>query len=259
MAAEAVIETGINLVTSTIDLVVALVTGTYTDKFDLPLDIGPPNILLESSPWGPMGFKFYSYTVDPEDSHYSAYVNTLEVISQDLLGNNNNAPGIEFWCLNCGIEGDIKATGTLSASISSGITKGQITVSGDIYAGIFLGVNAYAELEKVYTDELFTVGLPGWSIPGIVDLGPALTLAAQAEVRVEVLGQILLGASVTWPSIQATLDFVDSSDSSHSGWTPIVQTEFQSQSQITAYASLGMPLTIAFGSKSSFLPSPFVT
>jgi hypothetical protein len=73
--------------------------------------------------------------------------------------------------------------------------------------------------------------LPGFSIPKVVTIGPSLKL----------------GISYSWPAMAATLDVVHNSRSSRSGFSPIVNRKSEAYGDITATASLGLPVTLAFG------------
>ena len=150
-------------------------------------------------------------------------------------------------CVDCGAKGKFVAKGSISATPLSGLKKAQVGVSGNMYVGAFLGVNAFTKYEKTVRKDLFVKGLPGWEIPKIVSLGPRVILGAQATFSIEAEGQLLTGASLNWPAFQATLDFVDSSKSTQSGWTPQVTRKFDAHGELTATAALGLPVTLSFG------------
>ena len=68
-----------------------------------------------------------------------------------------------------------------------------------------------------------------------------------ATVSIEATGQLYTGVSLTWPSFEANLDFLDSSKSTKSGWTPEVEQAFNVNGNIEAKAALGLPVTLNFG------------
>ncbi|KAF4535212.1 Kelch domain-containing protein [Lasiodiplodia theobromae] len=244
---QAVVAVSIAVVTQVAKLAVFIATGNYSNTLTLPVNLGPPASVLAESPWGSDGFKFYEYTPEEGGSKWEASAAALEKIQTELVGEADPEPGIELWCVDCGVRGKISATGSISATPLSGLKKGSIGISGNMYAGVFLGVNAFTQWEKTVRKDLFVKGLPGWSIPGIVSLGPRLILAAQATISVEAEGQILTGASLNWPAFQATLDFVDKSQSSQSGWTPELTKKFEAHGEVTATAALGLPVIVNFG------------
>ncbi|OJD35908.1 apple protein [Diplodia corticola] len=244
---QAVVAVSIAVVTQVAKLAVFIATGNYSNSLTLPVSLGPPASVLTESPWGTDGFKFYEYTPEEGGSKWEASAAALEKIQTELVGEADPEPGIELWCVDCGVRGKIVATGSISATPLSGLKKGSIGISGNMYAGVFLGVNAFTQWEKTVRKDLFVKGLPGWSIPGIVSLGPRLILAAQATISVEAEGQLLTGASLNWPNFQATLDFVDKSQSSQSGWTPELTKKFEAHGEVTATAALGLPVIVNFG------------
>ncbi|KAL1614919.1 hypothetical protein SLS54_009368 [Diplodia seriata] len=244
---QAVVAVSIAVATQVAKLAVFIATGNYSNSLTLPVNLGPPASVLEESPWGTTGFKFYTYTPEEGGEKWEASAAALEKIQTELIGEADPEPGIELWCVDCGVRGKIVATGSISATPISGLKKGSIGISGNMYAGVFLGVNAFTQWEKTVRKDLFVKGLPGWSIPGIVSLGPRLILAAQATISVEAEGQLLTGASLNWPNFQATLDFVDKSQSSQSGWTPELTKKFEAHGEVTATAALGLPVIVNFG------------
>ena len=244
---KAVASTVATIAKTVVALATFIVTGNYQQTFNFPLSIGPPSSLLTDSPWG-NGFKFYTLTLDDDDdSHYSLDDNVLDKITEELIGDADPEPGIELWCVNCGVNGEFKVTGSFSASITSGITKGQLSLTGNMYAGLFIGLDAFAEYDLLTEHDLFTVGLPGFSIPDIVTLGPSLALGVSAELDIQAEGQYLVGAGLIWSDIYAMLDLIDHSQSTHSGFVPTYNYTASFDGDVTMTSTLGLPVTLAFG------------
>jgi hypothetical protein len=244
--AVAVAKVTVALAVNAVKLVAFAVTGQYSNSLTLPLALGPPATVEVDSPWG-KAFKMYTFKMGEEDEKFSATKATLDNLVEEFVGAPNPEPGVEIYCVNCGVRGSVKATGKINATPLSGVKEASIGISGNLYVGMYLGVNAFAKWEKEWEKELFSKGLPGWSIPGIVTLGPKLILSAKATVSVEAEGQILTGASLTWPGFEATLDMVNPSKSSKSGWTPNIDHAFQVHGGVTATAAVGLPVSLWFG------------
>ncbi|GAB1319992.1 hypothetical protein MFIFM68171_10202 [Madurella fahalii] len=221
----AVAKVSVALAVNAVKLIAFAVTGKYENSLTLPLALGPPSTVEVESPWG----------------------KAIKILVDEFIGSPNPEPGIELYCVNCGVRGSVKATGRINATPLSGVKEAAIGISGNMYVGMYLGVNAFAQWEKGWEKELFSKGLPGWSIPGIVTLGPKIILSAKAMVGVEAEGQILTGASLTWPGFEATLDMVHPERSSKSGWTPEIDRTFQVRGGVTATASVGLPVKLWFG------------
>ncbi|KAF9700726.1 hypothetical protein EKO04_001397 [Ascochyta lentis] len=245
------VQVGIALAVNAAKLVVFVATGNYSNSLTLPIDLGSGTSLTKTTPWeGTTGFKFYDYRPEREGSKWkTSKVNLAKVASEFKLlpGEKDPEPGIELWCVDCGVKGKFVATGSISATPLSGLKKAQVGVHGNMYVGAFLGLNAFTSYEKTLRKDLFVKGLPGWEIPKIVSLGPRVILGAQATFSIEAEGQLLTGASLNWPAFEATLDFVDQSKSSQSGWTPEVTTKFDAHGSLSAKAALGLPVTLSFG------------
>ncbi|KAH6633380.1 hypothetical protein C7974DRAFT_170427 [Boeremia exigua] len=244
------VNVGIALAVNVAKLAVFIVTGDYDNSLVLPIDLTGTS-LSKTTPWDDTtGFKFYDYRPEREGAKWKASkINLARVATEFKLlpGEKDPEPGIELWCVDCGVKGKFIAKGSISATPLSGLKKAQVGVSGNMYVGAFLGVNAFTKYEKTIRKDLFVKGLPGWEIPKIVSLGPRVILGAQATFSIEAEGQLLTGASMNWPAFEATLDFVDSKKSTQSGWVPQVTRKFDAHGELTATAALGLPVTLSFG------------
>ncbi|KAJ5934395.1 hypothetical protein N7466_003942 [Penicillium verhagenii] len=249
-AVKTVVSTVASTVTTIAKTVVALatliVTGNYSQTFDISLDIAPSSSLLLTSPWGE-GFKFYTLTMDKDDSHFSLDDTVLEKVEEELIGEADPEPGIELWCVDCGVSGEFKLTGAFSISVSKGISKAQLSLTGNMYAGLFIGLDAFAEYDITTEHDLFTVSLPGFEIPDIITLGPSLSLGVSADLDIQAEGQYFIGAGLIWSDMSAVLDLIDHAASTHSGWTPTHNYSASFDGDVTLTSTLGMPVTLEFG------------
>jgi hypothetical protein len=152
-----------------------------------------------------------------------------------------------MYCVDCGIKGSFQAVGTVSASLAKGVTRCDVSLDGNLYAGVFVGVNAFAAYEKNINKDLINKGLPTLSIPGIAVLGPKVTISLESHLKVQAAGQMLVGASLNWPKIHANLDLLDKSKSVQTGFTPEIVKKFDAWGDVTADASLSLPVTLFFG------------
>lgn len=227
---------------------VGIATGNFKETWNFPVNLAPPEVYLTESPWGD-GFKFYTFTAEGGEkfSLEATIKDELKDSVKTIEGDDSKEPGVELWCVNCGVTGNFQLTGSFSASILHGFTKGQLSMNGNLYAGLFIGLDAFAEWDLNHEKDLFTMGLPGLSIPDIVALGPTLALGVSSDLDITAEGQFLLGASLTWPSISVVMNILDESQSSHSGFTPVLNTTIQSDATLTTTATLGLPVTLGFG------------
>ncbi|THX92470.1 hypothetical protein D6D02_10445 [Aureobasidium pullulans] len=242
-AATALVSTVKSVASSALALVPAV---TLSKSLDLPINLGPAQ--NDPSPWGNQ-YLFYSYAPDSKKdaAMIAATQKSLSGMSSSLNGISNPKPGIQMYCVDCGIKGQFKAVGTVSASLAKGVTRCDVSLDGNLYAGVFVGVNAFAAYEKSVNKDLLNKGLPTLSIPGIAVLGPKVTVSLNSNLKVQAAGQMLVGASMNWPNIHANLDLLDKSKSTQSGFTPTVEKKFNAWGDVTASASLSLPVTIFFG------------
>ena len=245
-AAVAAVKVVATVVVAAVAAVESFLTGTFSKSLNIPINITPPASMLLDSPWGPQ-FKFYDYQLGSTDPKYTASDAALEIVQADLIGAPNPNPGIEMFCVNCGVTGNIQVTGSVSISAAQGFYAGTIGMNGNLEAGLFVGINGFYEWQKELSTTILSAGLPGFSIPNVVTIGPELTLEITATLTVDAVGQILVGTSYNWPALSATLDVMNKANSVRSGFSPTVNRQFDAYGDITATASLGLPVTLSFG------------
>ncbi|KAK5093496.1 hypothetical protein LTR70_004672 [Exophiala xenobiotica] len=140
-----VVDIGISVVKQAVKMVTFIATGKYDQLLSLGLNMVPPNTMLEDSPWGD-ALKFYSWSPDAGGEAWEASAYALDQIQGSLMGlEAEPEPGFEFYCINCGISGQMTAVGSIQATVFEGIKSAQIGVHGNLYAGSYLGVNVFAK------------------------------------------------------------------------------------------------------------------
>ncbi|KAL7809403.1 hypothetical protein V8C44DRAFT_334402 [Trichoderma aethiopicum] len=222
-----------------------IVTGDYNRSFDFPISIAPPKSALDDSPWGD-GFKFYTWTPDKGD-YWNAQDAALDKIKGVVIGEADPEPGVEFWCVDCHVDGKLKLLGSASFSLTSGLTKAQLSLDGTLDAGLYLGMNAFAQWNPKEEYDFLSLGLPGLSIPDIFAIGPVLSLGISVDLDISAVGQYLVGADMQWTSISAKLDVLNPRSSSKSGWTPNIRDTVQADGSLTVNSTLGLPVSLGFG------------
>lgn len=222
-----------------------IVTGDYNRSFDFPISIAPPKSALDDSPWGD-GFKFYTWTPD-KGEYWNAQDAALDKIKGVVIGEADPEPGVEFWCVDCHVDGKLKLLGSASFSLTSGLTKAQLSLDGSLDAGLYLGMNAFAQWNPKKEYDFLSLGLPGLSIPDIFAIGPVLSLGISVDLDISAVGQYLVGADMQWTSLSAKLDVLNPRSSSKSGWTPNIRDTVQADGSLTVNSTLGLPVTLGFG------------
>jgi hypothetical protein len=116
--------------------------------------------------------------------------------------------------------------------LTQGFYQGSISLTGNMQAGLNIGVNGFASYSATKNINIIQAGLPGFSIPKIVTIGPSLSVDLNSNLQFNAIGQILVGATYSWPAINAVLDVIDSSKSTKSGFTPTLTKTFQAYGDV---------------------------
>ncbi|GAM85471.1 hypothetical protein ANO11243_034780 [Dothideomycetidae sp. 11243] len=243
----------VNVVKTIVKVVASVIpTVSASKSFSFSWNANTTNLQalkLTSSPWGQqlLVYEWVPNESDDEDE-YKKWEDALSAIADDLTpGGADPKPSIDFFCVNCGFSGSIALTGAFSYKAGTGLTKAQVAMRGSLNAGLYIGIDAYAQWQRTFTHPVATVGLPGLEIPDIVAIGPYIEIAVQAGLNISAEGQLLMGADLDWSSIAVVLDAVDHSQSYASGFTPSLSQEITLTGDVTAVVSLGLPISLAFG------------
>lgn len=191
------------------------------------IQIGPSNLV--SSPWG---------------SAYQLYHKAGASDSGAASGD------VTIYCVNCGVSGSVSIGGSASLNIIHGLTAAQVGVTGNIAAGLQLGLDTNAQISQIsqtFRTQIASTGLPGFSVPGIFIIGPIITLEAEMDLSVTAQGLLLVGATMSIPNFSAHLDLVNNKNTLSTGFTPQFQKVFNASGQISASAAIGLPLSIGIG------------
>lgn len=224
-------------------------------SFTIPISLGPREWQLTDSPWGD-AYQIYQYQEGEGDLNYGIDAEGLEKLTgtDDLLTINIDGveqepvPGVTLYCVECGITGSLKTTGSASFTLIEGFTAMKLGVAGNIHAAWQLGVDAYADWEHdIASIRLLEVGVPGFFIPEVITVGPMLTLDIDATIEVEAQGQLLIGSSYSLEKFSATVDFFNHANSNSRGFTPVTTHVFNASGEVTATASLGLPIGVGVG------------
>ncbi|KAG9836377.1 hypothetical protein KCU77_g11597, partial [Aureobasidium melanogenum] len=234
-----------------------LPTWNPSASFTIPVALEPNSRLLDECPWGDGGFELWKWS--PEDGGEA-----FDPLSFDTLAKMTGAdqiltfkidgveqlpePGVTVWCVDCGIHGSIYTTGSATFTII-GPTRLSLRLRGDLNANVQIGVDGFYQFERPILEIPLTpdIGLPGFSIPGVITIGPYLTVDLVAKIEVEAVGQILAGVNLDWPEMGMFVDFLLPGSAKSYGFSPIVTPVFKASGEITATASLGIPIGINLG------------
>lgn len=175
--------------------------------------------------------------------------------------------GLDFsiGCPGCATTGSIKIEGKIVLSTFLGVPDGikSISVSATpsgVGANLALGFDVSGTLGSGWQKDwtLFTVGLPGWSIPGIIDLGPEFTVDAGFSLSgINGQAEISAGINVAIPDSSSAVLGISGVDSSSNGWVPTVTPQtpkisVEVDGHLELYAEMGVDIGLTVLSKWGF-------
>lgn len=174
------------------------------------------------TPWGP-GFELFSKST-PDGSGSAA-----------------------VYCVDCGAEGKMVLAGKVTFSLIKGLEAGYISADGNLHAGLQLGIVASYKEHWGFEKEIVTVPLSPYTIPGIISLGPSLSLAAGAQLNILAEGQLLAGIKADVPNFSARFDLKDDDKSVMPNFGPQAQPVFDGKGKIVLSADAFLALKLAVG------------
>lgn len=174
----------------------------------------------------------------------------VSTINERGLEERKVEKGFNLYCVDCGIQGSFTIGGAMSYCIlcfSPGVTNAQLFLSGNMEAGVYLGLEAFAEYTKDWQKELILVNLLGWQIGDLISVGPYVELDIKASFGIKAEGTLLMGGGASWPNFGATLDLLNDANSQPYGFQPDLQQKFEAKGELSIETSLGLPLSIGVG------------
>lgn len=198
---------------------------TPTANADIPINVGPSGLV--SSPFGV----------------------AKQLFARDAMSKKTGAIGhVAVYCVQCGVNGILRLTGSARYTIKDGLQQANAGLSGNLAAGVQLGIDASAEISQNSDFPLISVAVPpGFSVPRVFAIGPMVTLNAELNLDISLSGQVLAGVMMNIPNFSANLDLVNPSQSSTSGFTPQFQKIFQAQAAVSVTAGLALPVGVGLG------------
>ncbi|KAI9642138.1 hypothetical protein NHQ30_008940 [Ciborinia camelliae] len=202
-----------------------------------------------------------SYTISQ-----SLSLNLAHTLPQTFFSKSTNS-GLDFSidCPGCATTGSISVTGKVVMGTTIGIPTSVKSVSisatpQGVGANLALGFGVSGTLGSGWSKDwnLITVGLPGWSIPKIIDLGPQFSVdAGFALSGIEGSAQISAGIDVKIPDSSSAVLGISGVDSSFHGWIPTVtpqtpKVSVEVDGHLNLFTELGLDVGLTVLSKYGF-------
>ncbi|CEI70310.1 hypothetical protein FVEN_g1171 [Fusarium venenatum] len=151
--------------------------------------------------------------------------------------------GLVLYCVECGFSGKAQLTGTIEASILSGITVAEVGFQAQFKAGLNLGLKAFVKYEKEWSKDFIEITIGSFGIYKLFEVGPYIGVGIEAGITIEATGTLLIGASVEWENIDILVDFLDDSRSHSNGLKPVFKPRSEATGELKLEASLGLPVS----------------
>ncbi|WXC50415.1 hypothetical protein QX201_010074 [Fusarium graminearum] len=152
--------------------------------------------------------------------------------------------GLILYCVECGFSGSAVLTGTVEASLLSGIEVAEVGFQAQFKAGLHLGMKAFVKYEKEWSHPFVDITIGSFGIWKLFEIGPYIGVDIAAGVSIEATGTLLIGASVEWENIDILVDLLDDSRSHSNGLTPVFKPRAEATGQLKLEASLGLPISV---------------
>jgi hypothetical protein len=137
--------------------------------------------------------------------------------------------------------------GKITFSIIKGLETGYISADGNLHASLQIGIVASFKDHWGFEKDIVDVPLSPYTIPGIITLGPSLSLAAGAEVNILAEGQLLAGITANMANFSARFDLKDHDKSVAPNFGPQAQPVFDGKGKIAVSADAFLALKLAVG------------
>jgi len=152
------------------------------------------------------------------------------------LGDGFNLAGsggvYSIQCAKCGVHGELSVEGRLAFSVDKGITQGHIALVNEAPFNIdaVFGITLEQQYDKpieALSREIATVPLSPLSIPGIITLGPQLSISGALDLVLNGKAELLIGGSLSIGAGTAQLSLMRREDNKLQGFqasfTPVAQ------------------------------------
>ena len=165
--------------------------------------------------------------------------------SQSIFATESNGVSIAVDCEECDVEGHIRMYGKFNFEkdgVSTVMEEGYVEMSGNMFARAVVRVTLGASHDFDRNKEVASIPITPLIIPGVVSLGPSISLVVGVYAKLDAEFSATFGAHLTWDEIMVKVDLKSPSESSVTGWSPS-QIEPQSSFDAKVELDLGVYVT----------------
>ncbi|THC93614.1 hypothetical protein EYZ11_006898 [Aspergillus tanneri] len=158
-------------------------------------------------------------------------------------------PG-DLRCENCYAKGDVSFAGRIGWSINDGLKTGYISAGGYWDSQLALAFRLQGQKKvEAYKKQLLSKNLINLEIPGVISVGPEVTLSAVIDLYFQAQADILIGARFEISRGEARLDLLDKSKNKFEGFVPKLTpiAKYRGNEEASVTVDFGLPLGLEFG------------
>ncbi|KAI1817053.1 hypothetical protein GGS20DRAFT_535201 [Poronia punctata] len=156
-------------------------------------------------------------------------------------------------CAKCGVHGELSTEGHLAFSIQNGITEGYVALNNDrdFTIDAIFGLTLESQFDKPIKSlgqQIAAIPLSPLAIPGIITLGPEITIKGAVDLILNGKAELLIGGTLSIGPGRAQLSVVAKKANKLQGFTPSFKPVAKFQGlNLSATLELGLPIAIEVG------------
>ncbi|KAK6497115.1 hypothetical protein TWF506_004590 [Arthrobotrys conoides] len=223
--------------------------GVGRDSLNQRTEVACSSKFRKLGPWG-CQVRLWMFLPKTVTTAYAQMSDQISKWGNQLVGQTTYAtPGIEVYCVDCYVDLALDVKYSLKSN-STSITEASAGLKGNMTLQVQIGLNAYWEYVWNGTTSLTKIGLGPVNLGKIFQFGPYVEVEFRNDVKLALVGQLLLGFSSRWPAIDGKIDFISTEKgrSYMNGLsTPAITKIVQVYGSVTITWTIGLPVSLALG------------
>lgn len=239
---------GIKTVANNIPLITKPVDYTSsqsTTNFKFPSD----KYKYEKHPIFKNAIKIFDYT--PDEKTLKASKKNKKTVWKgkevEVERNITAEARLRGYCVDCSFSGTVVHVGYVKGAIATGFTAAGVDFTANMRTRVALGLAGELEITLAKKSLSLISATGKFMLPGLITVGPYITLKVEAIPKVTIAGTMEAGAELRWKSARGRIGFNDNKPHTASGWTPEWTPIFNLTGEVGVALEVGLPLDLNFG------------
>jgi len=145
-------------------------------------------------------------------------------------------------CANCFSKGNVVLTANGQVNLLKKSTA-VVTLDGDFAVNLEVGISGQKDIKVTpKAIQVFDIPLSPLSVPGLLNVGPEITLQAQPSLDISLNGEVSMGVNIAFSKFHGVFA-VGADGGSSSGFTPVITPIDPKIDSLSASATLDFDLT----------------